>query len=557
MKVKRALNGVLIVVTTSIFILSACASGPGSNTYYINSVEGNDNNRGTSEKQAFQSLEKVSQLMLKAGDKVLFARGMSYQGSLEWVEQQGEEDLPIFIESYQAKNSDKESSAPVIDASGYRNGILLVDCSHIHISDLVITANGGGIRNGEVKQRDMRCGVLVTTSKAGNYENIVLERLTVKDVFFEDQGFQRGKDEVRSANGTQNYGWGIRVINSTENAQIKGVRIDSCLIRNVAHTGIKFTGRNQSIRDIEILNNIVQGTGGPGLQFSGVVNGVVRKNQVNGSGSNDDPRKWGRGSGLWTWSSKKFIIEHNSFRNAKGPGDSAGCHIDFNCSDVIVQYNISEHNAGGFCEILGNNHNCAYRYNISINDGYRVKKINGAFQEGKIFWLSGYIGKGKERNGPFNSYFYNNTIYVRNDIEAKVAIDRASKGALLANNIFYIEGDSKLVLGDQYRPELAGVSLIENVVFKNNLFLREGNWPHDGIIQDSAPIYGDPEFANKGGKDIEDYIAQNLSLVKDKGIQIPKIPGDDKGLFIGLAVEKDILGNEITGLPDMGAIEMK
>jgi len=145
---------------------------------------------------------------------------------------------------------------------------------------------------------------------------------------------------------------------------------------------------------------------------------------------------------------------------------------------------------------------------------------------------------------------------VKSDIEVKVAIDRASKGALLANNIFYIEGDSKQVLGDQYKPEVAGASLLENIVFKNNLFLRAGNWPGETMVQDSAPVYGDPDFANKGGKDIKDYVPGNVSLVKDKGIVIPKIPGDDKGLLPGLAVEKDILGNDINGLPDMGAIEI-
>ena len=110
--------------------------------------------------------------------------------------------------------------------------------------------------------------------------------------------------------------------------------------------------------------------------------------QVHSSGSNDDSRKWGRGSGLWTWGSSDIIIEHNHFLHANGPADSAGCHIDFNCSNVVVQYNFSAYNAGGFCEILGNNYNCAYRYNISVNDGHRVKGENRAFQEGKTFWLS-------------------------------------------------------------------------------------------------------------------------------------------------------------------------
>jgi hypothetical protein len=556
MKRIPVLNGALTVLLIGLLSLNIVVSCNSTHTYYVNSLEGKDSNRGTSPQAAFQSLEKVSQLKLYAGDKVLFARGMNYHGSIEWQDLKGEESQPIFVGSYEPEEG-TASLGPVIDASGYRNGILLVDCSHIHIKDLVITADGGGVPDGKVIKKDMRCGVLVTTSQAGTYENIHLESLTIKNVFFEERGFNRGKDEVRTANGSQNYGWGIRVINSRDDAEIAGVTIENCQIRNVAHTGIKFTGRSQTIQNVQILNNIVSETGGPGIQFSGVAGGLVKENDVSDSGSGNDSRKWSRGSGLWTWSCKDFIIEKNSFRNAKGPGDSAGCHIDFNCSNVIVQYNVSENNAGGFCEILGNNYNCSYRYNISINDGYRVKKKNGAFQEGKIFWLSGFVGKGKQRSGPFNSYFYNNTIYVKSDIVAKIAVDRASEGVLLANNIFYIEGKSQAVLGDQYKPETAGESRVKDIIFKNNLFLRSDNWPEDVIIHDSSPQYGNPGFKNAGGKEILDYVPLNTKIIKDQGIEIPKIQGDSFGLFIGLKAEYDIVGNKITGLPDMGAIEMK
>ncbi len=156
-------------------------------------------------------------------------------------------------------------------------------------------------------------------------------------------------------------------------------------------------------------------SGGPGVQLSGVRGGRFTALEVDGSGSTRDTRNWGRGSGLWTWGSSDIVIEQGRFLNANGPGDSAGVHIDYDCRDVVVQYNLSVHNAGGFCEVLGNNSNCAYRYNVSVNDGYRVKGKAGAFQEGKTFWLSGYIGKGPRR-GPFNTYFYNNTIYVNEEI---------------------------------------------------------------------------------------------------------------------------------------------
>ena len=49
----------------------------------------------------------------------------------------------------------------------------------------------------------------------------------------------------------------------------------------------------------------------------------------------------------------------------------------------------------------------------------------------------------------------------------------------------------------------------------------------------------------------------NINLIKDKGIEIPTIPKDKKGLFIGIKMKKDILGNNIIGSPDMGAIELK
>jgi len=330
----------------------------------------------------------------------------------------------------------------------------------------------------------------------------------------------------------------------------------NCEINNTSHTGLKFTAKGHGIENITVLNNRVTETGGPGIQMSGVKNGLVKDNYINGSGSNNDTRKWGRGSCLWTWGTTNVMIENNSFLNANGPGDSAGCHIDFNCSDVVVQYNLSVNNAGGFCEILGNNYNCAYRYNISVNDGYRVKGQNGAFQEGKTYWLSGYVGNKQKPKGPYNSYFYNNTIYTKKEIAANIAVSNSASGILIANNIFYIEGESQLVPGDQYVPDKIGNTAIENVVFENNLYLQNSSWPKEVLIQDNSPMVGNPGFRNIGGLNIEDYIPVNSRLIKNKGIEIVRLPYDSIGLKVGLKVETDILGNKITEKPDLGAIEL-
>jgi hypothetical protein len=540
-----------LILLSIIAFLFSCTN---SNTYYIDVENGNDDNSGQSPKSAWASLEKVNALILLPGDKVLFATGSTFMGTIILENVSGTKENPIVISSYESEGNNK---LPVIDSKRFANGVLLVNCSHVIVSNIEITGDGSGVATAKNAKQNMHCGVLITTSEPNTFENIQLKNLVIQDVFFEKKGFKRGKDEVRTANGSQSYGWGIRVINSTKNAVLQDILVENCEIKNVAHTGIKFTGRDKSIHNIKLYNNSVYGTGGPGIQMSGVNTGHVKNNHVNRSGSNNDSRKWGRGSGLWTWSSSDVIIENNSFRNANGPGDSAGCHIDFNCNNVIVQYNLSENNAGGFCEILGNNYNCAYRYNVSINDGHRVKGENRAFQEGKIFWLSGFNGKGKKRNGPFNSYFFNNTVYVKKDVVAKIAVDRASSGVLIANNIFYIEGESQAVKGDQYKPETEGESRVENIVFQNNLYLKKGNWPVEVLIQDENPIFGNPNFVNIGGIELKDYIPKNVDLTKNKGIRIEPLSNDSIGLFIGLSVAHDILGNEIMDLPDLGAIEIK
>lgn len=536
-----------------ITLLAFLTLGPvfGTN-YYVHPELGDIQHPGTSLLRPFQSLQQLQDLPLKAGDSILLAAGFTFPGSIELRGVQGMENHPVVISSYTIGNILEDPRA-TIDASGYANGILIVDGSHIVVRDLIVKANGGG----PIKNSSMRCGVLVQPQHPGRYQGISLHHLLIRDIFYEEAGFTRGKDEVRTANGSQNYGWGIRFINQTEGAELRELRVTDCVVENVAHTGIKFTGRKKNIRQLQLYNNRVLRTGGPGIQMSGVQNGHIKNNYVSHSGSPDDSRKWGRGSGLWTWGSSEVIIEHNHFLNANGPGDSAGCHIDFNCNNIIVQYNFSAHNAGGFCEILGNNYNCAYRYNISVNDGHRVKGENGAFQEGKIFWLSGYQGNKNPRKGPFNSYFYNNTIYLSQDIVAKIAVDKASKGILIANNIFYIAGKSKAVLGDQYTPEKAGVSTITNALFQNNLYLRSDNWPAGVLIQDENQRMADPEFFKPGGLQLTDYIPTNIQEIKDRGVQVSPLPDDPIGLFKGLEVSHDILGTPIRGLPDLGAIELE
>lgn len=541
---KHTLIGLLITTLISLGSLPVFAID-----YYFHPTSGNDDAAGTSEDAPFRSLSKIASLKLKAGDHIFLAAGEVFQEGLILSEVEGSDTEPILISSY--GEAETYSS---IDAKGVKNAVLLENVSYVAIQNLQLSADGRGGRpvNGE-----MRIGVLVRVTKDYYSRGITLEALTIKDVFFEDAGFQRGVDEVRTANGTQSYGWGIRVMNQTGYGIIEDLTIRNCRISNVSHTGIKLTGgKDQNIRDVLIEDNRLTKIGGPGIQMSRVKLVHVRGNEVMYSGSADDSRKWGRGSGLWTWGSTMVLIEHNKFMFANGPGDSAGAHIDFDCDNVVLQYNLSAYNSGGFCEILGNNYNCAYRYNVSINDGQRIKGKNGAFQEGKVFWLSGYVGKNRDRKGPVNSYIYNNTIYVSDSIHSRIAVEKRSRGVLVANNIFHLAGGVSLVKGDQYRPDDNKGKAVSDVFFKNNIFVEGAEWPEEAAVVAKESLIGNAGFMNPGGLEIEDYIPQNHKLIQ-QGIEIPFIPHDNFGLIQGLHLKKDILGNKIEGITSIGAIQVK
>ena len=518
--------------------------------YYIHPKYGNDLNSGESKKSAFKTLERVAKIKFLPGDRIVLAAGQLYNESLNLINQNGTLQNPIVITAIDWKKN-KSKQPAIIDFKGQANGVLIEDCSFITLANITLTGNGYVNKDENLK---MRCGLLLNSKHSKLMEHIIIQNVIIKNVFYENSGFKRGKDEVRTANGTQKYGWGIRLINSNSENLMENITIENCNVNSVCHTGIKLTGNNKNIKKVQLLNNKIENTGGPGIQMSEVEAIYVAKNTVSHSGCNDDSRKWGRGSGLWTWGSSNVLIEKNEFLYANGPGDSAGAHIDYNCDNIVLQYNISAYNAGGFCEILGNNYNCMYRYNISINDGHRIKGVDGAFQEGKVFWLSGYQGH-KEPKGPVNSYFYNNTIYSDASIEAKFAIDNTSNGIVIANNIFCIKGLSKTVLGDQNKKDAQKGLVVENVIFQNNLFLNETTWPKYLKIVDSKPIIGNPLYRKEGGLKITDYIPQNLALIQNKGIEIPSLPENNVKLLFGLKMEKDIMGKEINGTPSIGAIQ--
>jgi len=411
--------------------------------------------------------------------------------------------------------------------------VQIIHSAYVEVSDLDLTADAGQPTDAAADTR--RYGVLVTGDTEPNPGHIALLRLHIHDIFATTPTPLKGRNPTGSN--------GIGVSSEMENNFL----IQNCVIEKTGYVGI-FT---RDCDGVSILNNTLRSIGGPGMKPSVSHHVLVRGNLVDGSGSTIDPRMNGRGSGIWPWNSTDVLIERNAFMHARGKQDSCGAHIDFDNTNVVIQQNLSLDNEGGFVEILGNNHNCAYRYNISINDGFRKKGDDGAVVNGRILWISGYDGDQKP-TGPFDTYIYNNTIFVKPDLRARFDVENTARDLFVANNIFVLEGKVKRI-EKEARGKKREQGDFQDVIFANNLSsepLPEGLW-----TQNTGEKIADPQFKNPGGFDPADYIPGNAAAVQRTGIPITLLPGDTIGLKIGLEPATDFFGNKIPeGAPDLGAI---
>jgi hypothetical protein len=521
----------------ALFVLTLSAH---ATTYYLDADGGSDLNTGTSPAQAWRTLAHVNTRTFLPGDQILLQKGDTFPGKILIDGNSGAEGNPIIIASY------GEGSKPVINASGYIAGVHIRDAEHVEVSDLEITANGGVMVDGSPETE--RYGVYANATTGNAVRHVSFRNLHIHDIFP-----SAGKPS-EGANPTTHFGYGV-FLSGQSDGQSAHFLIENCTIERTGHRGIHLLRVNFA----SVIDNVMTDIGGPAIQPSRCDDVVVRGNVVTRSGSYVDTRMHGRGSGIWPWTCQRVLIEKNTFSGARGRGDSCGIHIDFNCSHVVVQYNLSINNSGGFIEILGNGYNNTYRYNISINDGSRVKGVldQGTIhneQDGNILWTSGYVGNSQDNVGPFNSYFYNNTIYIGSGTRRAFHFQENTRGLLIANNIFY-------VVSDTFDGTTSGLKdytqdMINSVVWDNNLYQRTGIIPTSFPFRENPQTIGDPLFANAGGLAAADYIPAATALIMDQGMVIEKLPGDALGLEVGLAVTEDFFGNPIIGLPDLGAVEI-
>lgn len=523
------------IVSAAAWVLFTTTSSAVS--YFIDADGGSDGNSGTSPGSAWASLNKASSRNFQPGDQILLQCGDTFSGKLQLQNDSGTAQNPIVVASYGV------GDRPIIDCAGYLAGVHISNSDYIEVRDLEITGDGGAHIDGS--DGTDRYGVQVNTWSGNTVNGITLSNLYIHTIY----PFAATPSE--GTNPTTYMGTGINAQGQSSNRS-QNLLIVDCHFETLGFKVINLSNQNNA----RILNNLMENIGGPAMVPGSCDDLIVRGNVVDGSGSYTDPRMHGRGSGIWPYHCDRVLIEKNAFMHARGRYDSCGAHIDIGCTDVVVQYNLSMDNEGGFVEILGENYNCAYRYNISINDGARKAGTNDSglsVGDGHVFIFSGHNGTAN-RAGPYNSYVYNNTIYVKEDQHCSFGIEDTTEGVLVANNLFFIDGHAEDGTPPWWADYPAGIE--DGIIWTNNLYQRGGIFPEDWIFTEGGAIYGNPNLTKPGGLTAEDYIPLANAFVEGRGIVIPTIPGDSIGVRIGLAVTEDYFGNPIAGLPDIGAVEV-
>lgn len=523
----------------------------GGVTYYVDAVNGSDDNAGTSEDKAWKSLDKVNVTVFNPGDKILFHAGQTWNGYL-WPKGEGTEFAAITVSSYGG------SGYPVINGNGtmpynwdergsqptFTPTVLLSDQSHWVIENLEVTNSADATHN--------QVGILVfTTGRSGEVKNV-----TVQNCYVHDVTATRSNEKLTGGiigTGLDTWIDGNPVEGApTKEHGFNGLYFLNNHVKNVAKEGIRTSGGGSLFRNtyphenVSISGNYIEEVYGDGIVLAevsknGLVEGNMVKNACNVSEANY--------AGAWSWYAKDTIYRYNEvFGIDYGYNDGEAFDFDLGCDRVTYMHNYSHNNVGGFLLTMGGQGKASntFAYNISANDGKPSQELfHVAVNDLRIYNNTMYIGKGVSTHlfGEGNVNFFKNNIVLSHGKLLDLFTGSGRLNAGVENNIFY--------------PSSITSSMSDEVLAKN--IVKDPKLSGPSLIDD--PKYSDAQgvtYENMGSG--EAYLAglrERASIFKltadspaiDAGVKIDN-------LYNGkYEITEDLFGNPIKGNPDIGAHE--
>lgn len=362
-----------------LFTLLLVANWTFATDYYINSKSGSDKNSGKSPEESWKTLWKINQQVFKAGDKILFAAGTTYEGQLK-PKGSGKENKSIIIDRY------GKGINPAIHGKGWTEGtLLLYNVEYWEVRNLEITNEGQ-------KRKAKRRGVIIRAEDFGDAHHIILEGLEIHHV--------NGVYEKKKGGGS-----GILWENKGETVKTRFVDLQvlNCYIHHCDRNAINSRGNAKRTawypsKEVVIRGNLIENVPGDGIVPIGCDGALIEYNVIR-KGLDVMPTG-DAAAGIWPWSSDNTLIQFNEVSDHRAKWDGQAYDSDFNCKGTVFQYNYSFDNWGGFMLICNNGSrlgqpinmgtkNTVIQYNLSINDGLRPYKAHNKRFFSPTFHITG------------------------------------------------------------------------------------------------------------------------------------------------------------------------
>ena len=574
------------------------AEATSGTTYYVDSKKGKDSNAGTSESEAFQTLDKVNELDLNPGDTILLKKGSVFEDqALKFTkEDSGTAEAPVKVSAY------GEGDRPQINTNGHglwelnygtpldnqnhkwkgtvSSSILIEDAEYLEIEGLELTNDRNSATDTEKDKayNDAyamdRTGVAGVAKDNGTVDHIVLNDLYIHNVTGNvyNKHMTNGGIYFIVAKPTDEGETGI--------ARYNDIQIRNCSLDTVNRWGIavgytyqwrQFTtgALSDAVMDkyassnVVIENNYLNHVGGdaittmyldrPLIQYNVSENGSEQINttdysqqqpRLDANGNEIGKQHVGAGrvaAGIWPWKCKNAIFQYNecftTLNASRGNGDGQPWDADYG-DGTNYQYNYSHGNTASTVMFCGpESINNTFRYNISQNED--MGPLDPAGNSG-------------------NCQVYNNTFYIKEGINTIWHYTHGNGGPVdIENNIFYFAGKTPATVSNW--------NINGNKTYSNNLYYNVSTYPNDAAavkVNEGTKVLVDagsgPDSvaANKKARTHED---PNAKTVFDGYKLAENSPAINAGKVVvdrnGYTIDHDFFGHAITAVPEIGAAE--
>ncbi|MDO4790878.1 MAG: cell wall-binding repeat-containing protein [Buchananella hordeovulneris] len=453
-KTRTGFSAVAFVAAASVSLgaLTPAVAFAGSATNYHVDCSATAAGTGTAE-APLNSVAAVNALTLQPGDKLAFRRGVTCTGAVD-VRAQGTAAAPILITDYGTG-----PGRAVVNAGGQPKAFQLTNSKHVTIENLELQAPGDN--------RSMRRGLSIVGTDAGELPGITARNLYITNVGGYMPSATNDAPHAFVGKGPNAAG-GIIVetLGSTTPTFFTDLVLAGNRIHNVQRQGIYFWSnwcRRPELRrwgnlchaaftpnrNVLVTGNHLTEIGGDGIVLHNIVGGVAEHNRLDGF--NKGVRAYN--AGIWMANAENIVLQYNHVSGGVGNTlDSNAFDVDHASNNVVVRYNLSHDNEGGFLLVCpdprqngyGGLNNFAVHDNVSINDQARtfMHGCGGSVEGGIIANNTFYYGRNipattvwSDANGVRPNVTIKNNIFFAEQ-GANVTFNKPGDGLVIDNNHF-------------------------------------------------------------------------------------------------------------------------